>query len=49
MSRVTPPIVVKGVRYGVLKLSEDRGNVAFLLRSETGELCGVYREILACD
>jgi len=27
----------------VLRLSEDRGNVAFLLRSESGELFGVYR------
>jgi hypothetical protein len=27
----------------VLRLSEDRGNVAFLLRSEKGELFGVYR------
>jgi hypothetical protein len=24
-------------------LREDQGNVAFLLRSESGELCGVYR------
>jgi hypothetical protein len=38
-----PPIVVHGVRYSVLKLSEDRGNVAYLLRSETGEIFGVYR------
>jgi hypothetical protein len=38
-----PPIVVNGVRYSVLKLSEDRGNLAFLLRSESGELFGVYR------
>ena len=43
MSRVAPPIVFKGVRYSVLRLSEDRGNVAFLLRSESGELFGVYR------
>jgi hypothetical protein len=27
----------------VLRLSEDRGNVAFLLRTESGELFGVYR------
>jgi hypothetical protein len=27
----------------VLKLFEDRGNLAFLLRSESGELFGVYR------
>ena len=27
----------------MLRLSEDRGNVAFLLRSESGELFGVYR------
>jgi hypothetical protein len=40
---VVPPIVFKGVRYSVLRLSEDRGNVAFLLRSESGELFGVYR------
>jgi len=38
-----PPIVVSGVRYSVLKLSEDRGNLAFLLRREDGELFGVYR------
>jgi hypothetical protein len=38
-----PPIVVGGVRYSVLKLSEDRGNLSFLLRSEAGELFGVYR------
>jgi hypothetical protein len=39
---VVPPILLKGVRYSVLRLSEDRGNVAFLLRSESGELFGVY-------
>jgi hypothetical protein len=43
MSRVVPPVIFKGVRYSVLRLSEDRGNVAFLLRSESGELFGVYR------
>jgi hypothetical protein len=42
MSRVMPPIVVRGVRYSVLRPSEDRGNLAFLLRSEDGELFGVY-------
>jgi hypothetical protein len=38
-----PPIVVNQVRYTVLKLSEDRGNLAFLLRSDSGEFFGVYR------
>jgi hypothetical protein len=38
-----PPIVVNGVRYTVLRLSGEGGNLAFLLRSESGELFGVYR------
>jgi hypothetical protein len=38
-----PPIVVSGVRYSVLKLSGDRGNIAFLLRSANGDFFGVYR------
>ena len=38
-----PPIVVNNVRYSVLRLSGERGNVAYLLRSEAGELFGVYR------
>jgi len=42
MARLVAPIVVKGVRYSVLRLDRERGNVLFLLRSESGELFGVY-------
>jgi hypothetical protein len=36
-----PPIFVKDVRYTVLRLSGEHGNIAYLLRSETGEFFGV--------
>jgi hypothetical protein len=42
VSRVVSPIVVNGIRYSVLRLDRERGNVRFLLRSESGELFGVY-------
>jgi hypothetical protein len=43
------PIVVNRVRYSVLKLFEDRGNLAFLMRSQDGELFGVYRRKARMD
>jgi hypothetical protein len=40
VSNVLPPIVVNGVRYRVLRL--EGGGLRFLLRSDDGELFGVY-------
>ena len=41
MARIVAPIVVNGIRYAVLRL-EGAGNLRFLLRSQNGELFGVY-------
>ena len=41
MSKVLPPIFVNGVRYRVLRLAGG-GGPRFLLRSDAGELFGVY-------
>jgi hypothetical protein len=41
VSKVLPPIIVSGVRYRVLRL-EGEGGPRFLLRSDAGELFGVY-------
>jgi hypothetical protein len=41
VSKVLPPIVVNGARYRVLRL-EGGGGLRFLLRSDDGELFGVY-------
>jgi hypothetical protein len=40
VSKLLPPIVVNGVRYRVLRL--EGGGLRFLLRSDAGELFGVY-------
>jgi hypothetical protein len=42
VSKVLPPIVVNGVRYRVLRLKGGGGGLRFLLRSDGGELFGVY-------
>jgi hypothetical protein len=42
VSRVLSPLTLNGVRYRVLRL-DGSGNLRFLLRSDTGELFGVYR------
>jgi hypothetical protein len=41
VSRVVAPITVNGVRYAVLRL-DGEGQVRFLLRTQAGELFGVY-------
>jgi hypothetical protein len=41
VSKLLPPIVVNGVRYRVLRL-EGGGGLRFLLRSDGGDLFGVY-------
>jgi hypothetical protein len=42
VAKSLPAIVVNGIRYRVLRLAGGRGGPRFLLRSETGELFGVY-------
>jgi hypothetical protein len=37
-----PSIVVHGVRHKLFRLDGEKGNLRFLLRSEGGELFGVY-------
>jgi hypothetical protein len=39
---VLPPITLNGIRYRVLRLEGEAGGMRFLLRSDAGELFGVY-------
>jgi hypothetical protein len=42
VSKVLPPIIVKGIRYRVLRLEGGKRGPRFLLRSDDGDLFGVY-------
>jgi hypothetical protein len=42
VSKLVPPIVVNGVRYRVLRLDDGGSGLRYLLRSDSGELFGVY-------
>ena len=46
MAKVGRPLTIGGVRYSVLRLSEDvrRGGPAFLLRSDRGDVIGLFRQ-----
>lgn len=41
MARVLPPVTVAGITYRVLRL-EGRGGPRYLLRSDAGDLIGLY-------